>query len=347
MHPLVRITAALAAIACLLAAPGDVRAADAARVDFELVTEPGLTPTTTQKWYGVLTSLKVAGLRIRSATAADEPRIQQAGSKERPTFHVIGRINSRGVLIVPGGQFTTADAAKISRWMRELADHGVEGVTEPKQSFGLTRGQLEEVTKELMRPVAFSTKGTRAPEVVRKISQSLKLPVVIDADVERALAADDPVRDELMGLSSGTALAAVLRPGGAALVPVKPAGRGVQLRLTAADGQSQIWPIGWPPQQQPAKVVPKLFEFLNAEIEGVTAVEAIDAIRGRLGVPFLFDHNNMVLHEIDLTQLVAVPARRTFYGKVLDQVLYKAGLQCETRVDENDKPFLWVTTLKR
>jgi hypothetical protein len=317
------------------------------RVEFELVTEQGLPPTTTQKWYTTLTGLKVAGLRIRGATATDQPKIEEAGTKGRPIFRVIGRIDSRGTLLVPGATFTTADGPKIVRWMRELADNGAEGVTQPKHSFGLTQSQLEEVTRELMRPVGFSTKGLPPAETLHKIGRTLKVPLAIEADVQQALAADDPVRDELIGLSSGTAMAAILRPAGAALVPSKPAGRGLQLRLTSAKGQDQIWPIGWPPQDQPVKVTPKLFEFLNAEIDGVTAAEAINAIRGRLGLPFLFDHNSVVLHEIDLDQLVAIPARRTFYAKVLDQVLYKAGLHYEVRVDENDKPFVWITTLKR
>jgi hypothetical protein len=32
---------------------------------------------------------------------------------------------------------------------------------------------------------------------------------------------------------------------------------------------------------------------------------------------------------------------------VLAQVLFKAGLKYELRVDENEKPFLWITTLKQ
>ena len=69
--------------------------------------------------------------------------------------------------------------------------------------------------------------------------------------------------------------------------------------------------MGWPAEKPPAKVVPKLFEFLNAEIEGVSAAEAIEAIRGRLGVPFLLDHNKYGRYgTFDLATEVAVPAQR-------------------------------------
>jgi hypothetical protein len=322
-------------------------AAQSPRVEFEIVTEEGLTPATTQKWYQTLTDLKVAALRIRGERATDQLKIDKAGTKDRPVYRVKGRINARGVLVVPGGNFTTDDRAKIARWMHELANNDVEGVTERRSAFGLTRPQLEEVTNDLMRPVTFSTKGLPPTDAARKIAGSLQLKLTVDNDVKRALAADDPLRDELSGLSSGTALAAILRPAGAALVPVKPDGQPVQFRLVTSEHAEEIWPIGWPTEQPAAKVLPKLFEFLNAEIEGVSAAEAIAAIRQRLEVPMLMDHNNMVLHRVNLDELVAVPAKRTYYSRVLAQVLFKAGMKYELRVDENEKPFLWITTLKR
>jgi len=335
----------LAFIVLGIAHPTTTTAAELPRVEFELVTEQGLPPAMTQKWYKTLTDLEVAGLRIRGETPTDEVNIEIAGTGQRPAFRVTGRITARGVLVVPGGQFTANDAAKIARWIKELSNNGIEGVTQRKAAFGLTKKQLAEVTDDLMQPVKFSTKGMKPVEAARTIVAALKLKATVDDDAQQALAADELVRDELEGLSSGTALAAILRPAGAALVPIKPEGGAVQYRLTIDSSES--WPVGWPVEKQPAKVVPKLFDFLNAEIAGVSAGEAIDAIQGRLGVPFLFDHNNMVRRRIDLSKEVAVPAKRTYYSKVLEQVLFKAGLKYELRVDENDKPFLWITTLKR
>ena len=55
------------------------------------------------------------------------------------------------------------------------------------------------------------------------ICRTCHLPI-LDYDAElahflKALAAEDPVRDELKGLTSGTALAAILRPAGLVLKP--------------------------------------------------------------------------------------------------------------------------------
>lgn len=322
-------------------------AAERPRIEFELVTEGRLSPTATQTWYQTLTDLGVSGLQIRAVKPGDEVKIDRIGNERGPSYKVTGRISARGMLVLPGGQFTTTDGAKIKRWINELANNGIEGVAERKSAFGLTRKQVETVMEDLSLPVEFSTKGMMATDAAREIVASLDLKVLVEADAKRSLAADDPLRDELEGLSAGTALAALLRPAGAVLIPEKPDGGELRYRIASGKTAEEAWPVGWPTDKQPAKAIPKLFEFLNAEIDGVSAAEAIEAIQGRLNAPVLFDHNNIARHRIDLTLEVSVPAKRTYYSKVLEQVLFNVGLKYDLRVDENDKPFLWITTLKK
>ena len=58
--------------------------------------------------------------------------------------------------------------------------------------------------------------------------------------------------------------------------------------------------------------------------------------------------NMMVRNRIDpKTVKVTVPAGRTFYKKILDRLLSQVGLTCQLRVDEAEKPFLWVTSAKK
>ena len=47
------------------------------------------------------------------------------------------------------------------RWIAELSKNGVEGVSERKGAFGLTKKQVADVTDDLMQPVRFSTKGLK------------------------------------------------------------------------------------------------------------------------------------------------------------------------------------------
>lgn len=335
------------ALACLLQSFATAAPPPKTNVEFELVTDKGLPPTVTQRWYKTMTDLGVTGLRIRVAQPADEPKITPAGDKKNPSYRVVGRIDARGTLSLPGGRFSTGDVAQISKWIKELGNNGVAGVTENKTAFGLTKEQLETVMADLARPVEFSTKGLKPNEAAGKLTRSLSIKTAVHDKVKRAIAEDDPVREELRGLSTGTALAALLRPAGAILQPTKPDGGEVQYLIAVAGDGEESWPIGWPTDKPPAKLAPKLFEFLNAEIDGIPAVEAIEAIQARLELPFLMDHNKIALHKIDLNKEVSVPSKRTYYSKVLEQSLYKAGLKYELRVDENDRPLLWITTLKQ
>ena len=107
-----------------------------------------------------------------------------------------------------------------------------------------------------------------------------------------------------------------------------------------------MWPIGWPSEEKDeANVIPMLYQYTDVEIDGVTAQEAIDAIQGRLKTPLVWDYNNLIRGRIDLKKTVKVKAGKTYYRRILDQVLYQAGLKCEVRTDDAGKPLIWITTL--
>src|SRR5262249_7158866 len=157
---------------------------------------------------------------------------------------------------------------------------------------------------QLAAPVGFATKGMRPEKAIEQIRAGLTLPLQIDPTISQALAGDDPVRDELEGVSLGTALAAIARPAGAVLLP-KVNGNRLELALVAPQGGAEGWPIGWQPEMvDQSKIVPKLFDFTHVEIDGVPASKAIDAIADYVKTPFVFDYNNMAQNRIDLKKPV-------------------------------------------
>ncbi len=318
-----------------------------ATFEFELASEEGFPMNGPQKWQQVLSDLKVGNLQIRKAQQGDKPSIEKRGTERAPAFHVRGILTANNQLVVPGGRFSANDKAEIAKWLRELSDNGVEGVTIKKAAFGLTPSQLEAVQADLKQTVGFSTKGLAPGQAIGKIRQSLKLPLKADETAADLFKADGKLSEELEGMSCGTAIAIILRPAGAMLQPGKPAGGELGYRVTKSDKAAEAWPIGWPSESPPNKTVPTLFEFLNVEFEKVPLNDVLAAIQGRLNVPVIMDQNSMATLQIDAAKLISFPAKKTFYAKVLDDVLFKAGLKYEIRVDEADKPFLWVTTVRR
>jgi purine nucleoside phosphorylase len=109
----------------------------------------------------------------------------------------------------------------------------------------------------------------------------------------------------------------------------------------------EVWPVGWEPEQPVPKVLPAMYELHNINVENVSATTALGAIAGRLKVPVLVDHSALARHGIEPDKvMVSHPQSRTTYSTALGRILFQAELKSELRVDEADKPLLWVTTVK-
>jgi hypothetical protein len=318
----------------------------APQVSLELATEQGFPITGAQQWSKLLADLGLTNFRIRAATGVDQPKIEQTGDKKSASFRVVGILTARNVLVVPGGQFSTRDSAAIRKWLDNLSDQGEAGVTERRSAFGLLAKQLAEVNEDLKQPLDFSTSNSSLIDAVEKLKRRLKNPVVIDAAAK--LDMDDvKIEDELLGISAGTALTVMLRPAGLVLTPERPQSGTLQYRIAKPVEGQQSWPLGWPPEKKPIDILPDLYEFINVEISDTPVKDAVDAIAERLKVPFLYDRNAMALYDIDLSKINAtVPSKRSTYSLILQKVLIQAKMKPELRLDEANKPFFWVTSIK-
>jgi hypothetical protein len=330
------------AVVTLLLAGQVARAADAL-VTLEVATEPGFAATEARAWSEMLGQAGFSSVRIRGANVGDRPTLETGGTEASPAYRVIGVLTSDGQLVLPRGRFRVSDRGRIEQWLAKLREGGEEGITVKPEAFGLLPRQLVAVHEALAVPVRISTAGQKPRDVAKHIADGLSLKFTTDAVGQRALAVDEPVLDELQGLSSGTALAAVLRPLGLVLVPER-AGGEVKLRIADSRAAREHWPVGWPPPKTPGQTLPELFKYLNVEIASVPASEAIEAIAGRVKVPVLIDQNSLARADLDLDVKVDHPRTNTFYARALDRILIPSGLKWELRVDEASKPFLWITT---
>jgi hypothetical protein len=316
------------------------------RVSLEIATEPGFVPTEARAWSEMLSQAGFANVRIRGGRADDRPGIETRGTDAAPSYYVLGVLTSDNKLALPKARFGLADRAKIEQWLANVRASGVEGIAVKPAAFGLLPRQLVAVHEALAVPVGFSTKDKQPREVARQIADGLSLKFISDPAGQQALAAQEPVLDELQGFSSGTALAVILRPLGLALLPER-SGADVRLRIADIGRAPEHWPVGWPPKGNPKETLPDLFKFLNVEIVQTPIAEALTAIAGRLNVPLLIDHVSLARQQADLSAKVDLPRTNIYYAGALDRLLFQAKLKYELRVDEANKVFLWVTTLRQ
>jgi hypothetical protein len=339
------LAAALAASLSVASfAPGALQAAEP-RIDLEVVTTSDFSPADGRAWNDMLGKL-VSSVRIRGAKPDDQPAISRLGEDDKPSYRVVGLLGGDNRLVLPKGKFGLGDAGRLESWFTKLREGGIEGVTEKPAAFGLSSAQLVSVHEALATPVSFSTAGLKPRDAAKRISDSLSLKFITDGAGQRALATEEPIADELTGLSAGTALAAILRPLGLVLVPERAAG---ELRLRIADSRTarEHWPVGWPPKGNPQETLPELFKTLNVEIMSTPLAEALPAIGQRLKTPILIDYNSLARADVELTTKVDLPMTNTYYDRILDRLLFQAKLQYELRADEAGKPLIWVTTSRQ
>ncbi|HEY2761886.1 MAG TPA: hypothetical protein VGI75_14115 [Pirellulales bacterium] len=340
-----RMSAIICATAYLLLQQAALTNAAQPHVEMDVVMDASMSSNmAAQKWVKAISDAGIANVRFRNLQNGDQVGINSDGAGDAATICITAQLKSNGTIQTPGGQFSLSDGGKLKKWLDDVKS-GAALPGHSKTVFGLTPKQLDEVKKALATPVSFNTKDMRPEKAVQQIEAALTMPFTIDPTIEAAIAADDPVRDELKGVAAGTALAAIARPAGGVLAP-RANDKGVGLALVKPQTGGDLWPIGWPPEgTDEAKTLPVLYKFIPVEIEGVPATQAIDALQSRINVPFLFDYNNMVRGRVDLKKPVKLAPGKSFYRQILDTVLFQAGLKAEVRVDDAGTPFVWITTL--
>lgn len=330
-----------AAICTLLLVSANSALGAAPQVHLEIVLEDRLRIGEPQRWLQMLQDLPFASVRMRQMRAGEKPEIDRK-SKTTGPIHVRGVLGVNGFLRVPDNRFRFADRRRIQQWAEQLK----AGDVEPPVAFGLTANELVSVRQKLSARVIRKTRDQSLSQVIQDIRSNLSIAVTIDPSAATRIRATEAVDDELSGMSSGTALAAALRPRGLALVPTRTAIGSLSLRITQGGNVPEAWPVGWQPETADRDTIPKLFDFLQVEVAATPLDEALAALQGRLDVPFLLDHNTLAAREIDpARKRVRFPAKRTFYKRVLDQLLFQARLEAKLRTDDAGQPFIWITAI--
>lgn len=330
----------------LISSPGICEAQQTRRyISLEITSNVKAPMGTQQKWMQMLQ--KVGADRVTSKTGvAGTPTVEETQTTAMTHVQVTGFIGGRK-LFLPGGSFAISDVAGIKSLLQKIRDDGSTVALADKMAFGLTSEQLVALHERLAKKVEFTTKDQKAGEIIKKIVNQSGLDFVYDKAARAAINGEEKVAEELRGISTGTALATVLRPLGLVLEPNRKQGKAMKMQILDSRSSKENWPIGWPIEKAPVEVEPKLFDTLPIEIRGFPLKTALDAVQKRADVPFFYDHNTMAREGIELDKVKATLVQKKIsllvaVSKLLKQS--KPKLWEEIRVDENGKPFLWITT---
>ncbi len=298
-----------------------------------------------QQWLEMLQ--EVGADRVVSRTLKDgRVGIEETDMTNATVIKVSGVIAGNR-LKLPGGSFSIRDQAGIRELLTRLRDDGAKVAMAEKKAFGLTSEQLVALHGRLSQTVDFETKGRKAGDVTAELIKKIGVPFVLDSSARAAVNGNELVSDELKGLATGTALAAVVRPLGLVIEPKREQGKQLEVQLRDSRQGTENWPIGWPLERVPVAVAPALFEKIPLEIRNFPLSAVLKAIEKKSGVNFLIDYNTLARKDIDLatTKVTLVEKKVALLVAVSNALKQsKPRLSCEIRMDENAKPFLWITS---
>lgn len=313
-------------------------------VELEIYSTPTTPATTQHQWLEALS--EVGADRVSAKTARKpSPSVEEATYGGSKILLVKGVINNRKIKL-PKRTFSITDSRGIKDYLRSLRVDGAKTTLAEKKAFGLTSEQLINVHSNLARVVTKGTKGETSGALLNQLIQSLPQKTNLSPSARNLFKSDEKVSNEYQGMSTGTALSIELRRHDLVLRPSPKQGRGVELEIVSTDGAPESWPQGWPSKAAPVTTFPKLFEVTALQLNNIPLDSVLSAISRRLKIEFIVDPAAWKSKPVDLSTInVTFNKPRASYSAAIGNILNQARpkLRHEIRLDENEKPFIWIT----
>ena len=329
-------------------------------IDFEILTpRKGANGLDAQKWGRLFGQLKW-NARIRQERFNEKTGITEKMLGKTRVIKVVGTIDTSGKLICNRRAFRLNDVNKMKEWVEELKTFGAQGAPDGKPVWGLTKPQFEIIHRPLKQPLKISTKGLALTEALKKFEFQGITSIRISQEARGLLLKPSSLQKstpELKGMTQGTGLAILLSQYDLCFRPRRTSRDNIDLLIEPRTGIADPWPFGWDlddvklestnPKIRPnnrLRLAPKLFERTLVQLNDVPLSKVLDSIASQSKIPIFYDTNLIQKKKIDTqTFKVSYPRKRASWNQLLRSVTNQANLIAKLRVDEQTRPFIWVT----
>ena len=314
-------------------------------IEIEVINEGVRSPTAPQEWAEILGRAGFARVSIRSRKSGDATGIENIGTSQVPRYRVTAFLRNDKLVLPPGDRFGKRDLRQLRSWIEKF-QNDITAQASPKGPFGLSSQQLNLLREQMAVPVRQKTAGQLPKRILTAILRNRPPAVELATGSRRELEARDVVlTNELEGVATGTALAALLRPVGLGLHP-EVSGSRVRWTVVERGAAESVWPVGWESDQSAGRTLPILGKRVETQKVTLPLDAAIRQLAERMNVSLLVDERELEAEEIDLTAEVSMREGRFLYSAVLRHLLRQQGLSFAVRLDDSAKPFLWVSTYR-
>lgn len=316
-------------------------------VEFKILTPRIGTGLKAQEWGPVFEKLG-ASVTFRQQLLNEEPSVEETTRGTFRTVSVTGVMDAEGSLIFPETSFDMTQTKELGEWIDELKAYGAQGSPEGKPVWGLKKAQFTEIYEALTPAVTAEVKGHSLSDALSLLHLPDAYPVRMHSTAQDWLqqsAQDHPLRQDVNGMSAGTALAIVLADYGLGFRPLRTPGGGVDLVVEPLDRISDPWNVGWAidPKQSRDEVAPKLFEFVTAGFAELPLQDVLSAVEAASETRIIIDYRGCAAKQIDPSEVkVSYPQKKTAWWLLIRDVTGQARLMREIRTDEAGNAFVYV-----
>ncbi len=301
-----------------------------------------------QEWGRVLQDLGYS-VKFREARGGESPGVEDRDSGDLLSTHIVAAMAPDGSIGFGNYRFTIESPQPLALLLEEIRRYGANGPPNASPTWGLTDEQFKEVTQLLAQPVRDAIE-LQSPVLA---IESIGLPDNIRlkfTDAARGLAVGKrpvsaPDSLALQSFSGGTAISIVLAQYGLGFRPKFVAPGRYDLEIDRGSEASNLWPVGWKPEQSFSEILPAYFKAIPLDVEDVETGKLIGAVSDKLQVPFFSAAQALDEKGLDIDTLKYTRKDdRISPARLLTAVGDKLDLGIDLRVDEAGKLFLWVTT---
>ncbi|HQX48768.1 MAG TPA: hypothetical protein PLY87_22760 [Planctomycetaceae bacterium] len=301
-----------------------------------------------QEWGRVLQDLGYS-VKFREARAGESPGVEDRDSGDLLSTHIVAAMAPDGSIGFGNYRFAIESPQPLTLLLEEIRRYGANGPPNASPTWGLTDEQFKEVTQLLAQPVRNAVELQSPVLAIESIGlpDNMRLKFT---DAARGLAISKrpvsaPDSLELQTVSRGTAIAIVLAQYGLGFRPKCVAPGRYDLEIDRGNEASNLWPVGWKPEQSFSEILPAYFKAIPLDVEDVETGKLIGAVAEKLQLPFFsaayaLDEKGLHIDTLKYTRKDA----RISPARLLTAVGDKLDLGFDVRVDEAGKMFLWVTT---
>jgi len=301
-----------------------------------------------QEWGRVFQQLGYS-VKFREPRGGESPRIEDQDRDDILSTRVVAAMAADGTIRVGKQKFDTETTQPLILALEEIRKHGAKGPPNSSPTWGLTDDQFKDVVQLLAAPVESPVELQSSILAIESIGLPGNMKIKFtDAAREKTLgrrpeSALEPI--ELQGFTKGSAIAIVLSQYGLGFRPRYVAPGHFDIEIDRGDESSNMWPVGWKPEQSFSEILPAYFRAIPLDVEDVNINALVGAISEKMAVPYFSSASALTSKGLDINALKYTRKNdRISPARLLTAIGDKMDLGFDVRVDEAGKMFLWVTT---